>query len=83
MTLGFDVVKRILPQFEENVKYNVGLSDVYQNMAFEKRCIESMGQNLQGHYHEVVPFLIQYPFHVKRISCLCGLCMEMVGREFV
>ena len=44
MTLGFDAVKRILPQFEENVKYNVGLSDVYQNMAFEKRCIESMGQ---------------------------------------
>ncbi len=40
LTLGYDTVKSILPQFEKNKTNSVRLSDVYGNYGYEMKCKE-------------------------------------------
>lgn len=44
MELGFKVVKKILPQFEENHPYSLNLSDVYKNITYENECIKQFSR---------------------------------------
>lgn len=40
MKLGFDVIKRFLPNFENERSYNLNLSEVYKDIETENRCRE-------------------------------------------
>lgn len=44
MELGYETVKKILPQYEANQPNNKHLSDVYQKAEYEKKCIEQFNE---------------------------------------
>lgn len=44
MELGYETVKKILPQYEANQPNSKHLSDVYQKAEYEKKCIEQFSE---------------------------------------
>lgn len=62
MDLGFNVIKKHLPDFERNASINLHLSDVYNTKSDEKKCIEKWntkpkdGMICQG----MVPYVLSF-----------------------
>lgn len=61
MELGFDVVKRNLPQFEKKNQYNMNLSEVYQDSSYKQ-------YYLDNYYRKPINGMIQYSLVPYTIS---------------
>lgn len=62
MQLGYETVKRLLPQYENNHPNSMNLSAVYEDIEFEKKLVERSIQKTTGNKKEMidVPFAISF-----------------------